>query len=58
MTNEEYEKYMEKCAKEDARQRVLEEVEELKEGIAEAEAKKAEADNAIVNTIIKLTEKR
>lgn len=58
MSDEQYKEYLDKCAKEDARQRVLEEVDELKEGIAEAEAKKAKADEAIVNTLIKLTEKK
>lgn len=58
MSDEQYKEYLDKCAKEDARQRVLEEVNELKEGIAEAEAKKAKADEIIVNTLIKLTEKK
>lgn len=40
MSDEQYKKYLDKCAKEDARQRVLEEVDELKESIAKAEAKK------------------
>lgn len=51
MSDEQYKEYLDKCAKEDARQRVLEEVDELKESIAEA-------DEIIVNTLIKLTEKK
>lgn len=65
MTDEEYEKYLEKCAKEDVDGRYLSMIDELQEDIeynkkkiARAEAKKAEADEAIVNTLIKLTEKK
>lgn len=72
MSDKEYEKYLDKCAKEDVEGRYLSMIDELQEDIeynkkkiARAEAKKAEADKAkakadevIVNTLIKLTKKK
>ena len=69
MSDKEYEKYLDKCAKEDVEGRYLSMIDELQEDIeynkrkaearlAEADKAKAKADEVIVNTLIKLTEKK
>lgn len=58
MSDEEYEKYLDKCAKEDVEGRYLSMIDELQEDIEYNKKKKAKADEIIVNTLIKLTEKK
>ena len=58
MSDKEYEKYLDKCAKEDVEGRYLSMIDELQEDIEYNKKKKAKADEAIVNTLIKLTEKK